>query len=69
MKNPASHLHKLRLLTLNATAETLSISKRTLQRMIAAGEFPAPIKVGPTTRIRLEDLEHFIERQQRKGAH
>jgi len=58
----------LRLVSLATAAEILAISKRTLQRLIAAGEFPAPVKVGATTRVRVEDLERYIERQRQKGG-
>jgi len=62
-------LRKLQLVTLDSVADALAVSKRTLQRLIQAGEFPAPIKVGATTRVRLADVERYIERQQRKGGH
>lgn len=58
----------LRLLTLGAAADLLAISKRTLQRLINAGEFPRPVKVGATSRIRIEDLERYIERLRRKAG-
>lgn len=61
-------LHSLRMVSLAVAADLLAVSKRTLQRLIAAGEFPAPVKVGATSRVRLQDLERYIERQQRKAG-
>lgn len=61
-------LHRIRLVSLAAAAEFLAISKRTLQRLIAAGNFPAPIKVGSASRVRVADIECYIERQRRKAG-
>ena len=61
-------LRSLRLVPLAVAADVLAISKRTLQRLIAAGEFPAPVKVGATSRVRVDDLELYIERQRRKAV-
>lgn len=61
-------VHKLRLVSLTHAAELLAVSKRTLQRLIAAGEFPAPVKVGANSRLRVEDIVSYIERQQRKAG-
>jgi excisionase family DNA binding protein len=54
----------VRLVSLAGAAEVLAVSKRTLQRLIASGEFPAPVKVGAASRIRVEDLQRYIDRQQ-----
>ena len=56
------------MVSLAVAADLLAVSKRTLQRLIAAGEFPAPVKVGAPSRVRLQDLERYIERQQRKAG-
>lgn len=50
-----------RLLTLNETAQRLAICKRTLERLIAAGEFPAPLKIGRSVRVAESDLQLFLE--------
>lgn len=34
------------LITLEQAAQRLAISRRTLERLMAAGEFPAPLKLG-----------------------
>ncbi len=61
-------LQKLRAVTLQTAADTLGISKRTLHRLIAAGEFPKPIKVGASTRVLVEDIVAFIQLQRQKAA-
>ena len=58
-------LRKLQTVTLKTAAGLLSISERTLHRLIASGAFPKPIKVGACSRILVEDLERFIERKRR----
>src|SRR5690606_9468022 len=47
---PISEQDRPVLLTLTATANSLSISKRTLERLIAAGDFPVPVKIGRASR-------------------
>jgi excisionase family DNA binding protein len=61
-------LRSLRHVPLTVAAELLAVSKRTLQRLIAAGEFPTPVKIGATSRVRVEDLERYIEQQRRKAG-
>lgn len=50
------------LLTLPEAAARLRRSRRTLERLIAAKEFPAPLKIGSGSLIPLADVEAFIER-------
>jgi excisionase family DNA binding protein len=57
---------EVRAVTVQAAADLLSISKRTLHRLIAAGEFPAPVKIGSSSRILVTDLERYIDRIQRR---
>lgn len=49
-------------ITLHEAARRLSVSKRTLHREIAAGRFPAPVKIGRASRVTLVDLELYIVR-------
>ena len=44
-----------------AVAVMLSVSARTLWRMHAAGELPAPVKVGGSTRWRLSEVRAWVE--------
>ena len=54
------------LLTLRQTAHALSISKRTLDRLIAGGAFPAPLKIGRSSRVSREDLTLYLEQLRRQ---
>ena len=54
------------LLTMTEVAARLTISRRTLQRMVAAGEFPAPIRRNRKwVRWRLADLQYFLDTRAR----
>ena len=55
----SSHKH-VRLLTPDEAASFLSVSTRTLKRIVAEGKLDA-IKIRGSMRFRLEDLEGFIE--------
>jgi len=51
-----------RLLPLAVVADRTSLSKATLYRMIAAGQFPRPLQVGPNSvRWRESDLKSWME--------
>lgn len=50
------------LLTLPEAASFLAISKRTLERLIAGGQFPAPLKIGRASRIAMDDLSAYLKR-------
>ncbi len=54
------------LVTKNQAAAALSISKRTLDRLIAGGAFPAPLKIGRSSRVSREDLAHYLEQLRRQ---
>jgi excisionase family DNA binding protein len=58
------------LLTVQQAAQQLAISKRTLERLIAARQFPLPLKIGRASRIAREDVMAFLEklRAQRTAA-
>lgn len=53
------------LFTLPAAADRLSISRRTLDRLISAGTFPRPVKVGSSSRVLREDIEGYLEQLRR----
>ena len=57
------------LLTLSQTAQALSISKRTLNRLIAGGTFPAPLKIGRASRVAREDIASYLETLRRQRGH
>jgi predicted DNA-binding transcriptional regulator AlpA len=50
-----------RLIGLGKAAEMLDISLRELQRRIAAGEFPRPVKIGRLSKVLVEDVLSYIE--------
>ncbi len=57
-----SHAPIQPLLTLPQAANGLSVSRRTLERLISAGTFPPPLKIGRSSRIRCEDLAAYLEK-------
>jgi excisionase family DNA binding protein len=60
---------RVRLLTLEQAAQMLAISKRTLERLIAGGEFSPPLKIGRSSRVAAEDVESYLQRlQQRRNT-
>lgn len=54
------------LITLNQAALALSISKRTLERLIAGGAFPVPLKIGRSSRVPCEDIVNYLEQLRRQ---
>ena len=54
------------LLTLQQTAHSLAISKRTLDRLIANGSFPSPLKIGRSSRVSRGDLAGYLEQLRRQ---
>lgn len=57
-----------RLLTIDQAAVQLSVSRRTLYRMIAAGDFPKPVRVAGSRRVPLSELVEFLDGLKRKRA-
>lgn len=49
------------LFTMREAAAGLTVSKRTLERLIAAGEFPKPVKLGRSSRVPASDIAAYIE--------
>lgn len=47
-------------LTLNEVADRLQVCRRTLEREIAAGNFPRPLKIGRSVRIPESDLQAYL---------
>jgi excisionase family DNA binding protein len=54
---------KIRSLTLDVkqVAHLLSVSRRTVYRLLDAGQIPKPLKLGGATRWRRTDIELFVE--------
>ena len=55
-----------RMLTLDDVAALLSVSRRTIERLIAGGDLPKPVKIGASSRMPEDDVQRYIERQMRK---
>jgi excisionase family DNA binding protein len=50
-----------RLLTPQETAAFLSVSVRTIQRLVAAGDLRA-VRISKSMRFRMDDVLHFVDR-------
>jgi excisionase family DNA binding protein len=57
------------LLGLDKVASLLDMSKREVQRLVAAHELPQPIKIGRLSKLTAGDVDAYIEKlkQQRNG--
>jgi excisionase family DNA binding protein len=49
------------LFTLPRAAQKLSVSKRTLERLIASGAFPPPVKIGRSSRVMRTDIANYLD--------
>jgi len=50
------------LLTRDEAAQRLAVSKRTLEREIARGKFPRPLKIGRSSRWPASDVSQYLDR-------
>ena len=50
------------LLGLDKVAKLLDVSKRKVQRLIAAKELPAPLKIGRLSKLSFGDVAAYIEK-------
>ena len=48
-------------LDVNEVAQLLGVSKRTVYRLLDAGQIPKPLKLGNATRWRRTDIELFVK--------
>ena len=62
MKDIEKNMKKDELLSVEEAADWLAISKPTLWRMIRRGEIPVVKIAQRTIRIKLTDLENYIEK-------
>ena len=56
------------LLDMKDAAARLSVSIRTIYRLVALGELAAPVKVGRASRMPASDLDRYIERLKSKRS-
>lgn len=54
------------LYTLAHAADRLSICRRSLERLISAGVFPRPVKVGSSSRVMHQDIANYLEQLRRE---
>ena len=50
-----------RLIDVGEAAKILSVSRRTLYRLIDSGQLPPPVKVGRSTRIVASEITDYID--------
>ncbi|MDD4870965.1 MAG: helix-turn-helix domain-containing protein [Kiritimatiellae bacterium] len=50
------------LLSFDEVAILLDVSSRTVRRLIASGELPEPVKVRKASRIRVQDVNTYLDR-------
>jgi excisionase family DNA binding protein len=67
---PQSAHSRPQLLTLEQAAQVFAISRRTLERLIAGGDFPPPVKIGRASRVLASDVENYLSglSQRRNGG-
>jgi len=51
-----------KLIPLDAVAEMLSVTKRTVYRLMQRGDLPRAVKVGHGVRLYVSDVSSFFER-------
>jgi len=56
------------LLTVPDAAKRLGVCRRSLERLIADGVFPRPVKLGRSSRVPVTDVERFVESLTRERA-
>ncbi len=58
----ATSLELPRLLTLRQVAQSLGVCKRTIEREIANGRFPRPLKIGRSSRVPLSAVQAYVRK-------
>lgn len=56
------------LLTIRETAARLSVSPRHVNKLLASGRFPSPVRLGRAVRWRESDISEFIAADCDMGA-
>jgi excisionase family DNA binding protein len=51
----------MKLLTVDDVAELLKVSTRHVWKLLSAGRFPQPIRIGRSVRWRRADVENWID--------
>ncbi len=54
------------LIPLSEVARLLSVSVRTIYRLVAEGELPPPLKVGRASRFEAKDVQRYLDKLRRE---
>lgn len=65
LPTPSSSPNEPVLLTYPEAARALTISRRTLERMVSGGAFPQPLRVGGSSRFHRDDVANYLEQLRR----
>ena len=58
-----------RLLSVKKVAEVFDLSVRQIWRLVAAQQFPQPLRIGHAARWRWSDLQSYLDELKRRGHH
>ena len=54
-------VNDFQLISVPEAARLMAISRRTVERLVSAGQLPRPIKIGSCSRFRLRDIIQYIQ--------
>tara|TARA_B100000963_G_C22437553_1_gene585010 strand:- start:277 stop:468 length:192 start_codon:yes stop_codon:yes gene_type:complete len=57
-------LDNYKLVSVNDAAKLMAISRRTVERLVSAGDLPRPVKIGKSSRFRIRDIINYIEKME-----
>ena len=57
-------INNFKLISVKDAAKLMSISRRTVERLVSGGDLPRPIKIGGCSRFRIKDITGYIERME-----
>ena len=57
-------INNFKLISVKEAAKLMAISRRTLERLVSAGDLPRPLKIGGCSRFRIKDITAYIERME-----
>ena len=57
-------INNFKLISVKDAAKLMSISRRTVERLVSAGDLPRPVKIGKSSRFRIRDIIDYIERME-----
>ena len=57
-------INNFKLISVKEAAKLMAISRRTLERLVSAGDLPRPLKIGGCSRFRINDITGYIEKME-----